>query len=78
MQARVVRCGDGLALLLPSEVAGEAGLTEGSVVDVRFTAGRVVAIPPGVPTLEELVKGITDENRHDEIDFGPPVGNEVW
>jgi antitoxin MazE len=29
-------------------------------------------------TLEELVAGITDENRHDEVDWGPPVGNEVW
>ena len=29
-------------------------------------------------TLEELVEGITAENRHEEIDFGPPVGNEFW
>jgi antitoxin component of MazEF toxin-antitoxin module len=29
-------------------------------------------------TLEELVAGITEENRHDEVDWGPPVGNEVW
>ena len=29
-------------------------------------------------TLDELVAGITPENRHEEIDWGPPVGNEVW
>src|SRR5258706_53237 len=29
-------------------------------------------------TLEELVARITPENRHEEIDWGPPVGNEVW
>ena len=29
-------------------------------------------------TLEELVAGITDENRHDLIDWGPPRGNEAW
>lgn len=29
-------------------------------------------------TLEEMLAGITDENRHEEIDFGPPVGKEVW
>lgn len=28
-------------------------------------------------TLEELVAGITEENRHDEVDFGPPVGKEL-
>lgn len=29
-------------------------------------------------TLEELISRITDENRHDLVDWGPPVGNEVW
>ena len=29
-------------------------------------------------TLEELIANITDENRHGEINSGPPVGNEVW
>ncbi len=28
-------------------------------------------------TLEELVQGITSENRHEEINFGPPVGREL-
>jgi hypothetical protein len=28
-------------------------------------------------TLEELVAQITDENRHEEIDWGPPVGREI-
>lgn len=29
-------------------------------------------------TLERLAEQITDENRHDEIDTGQAVGNEVW
>ena len=29
-------------------------------------------------TLEELLAQITDDNRHEEIDFGTPVGKEVW
>jgi antitoxin MazE len=27
--------------------------------------------------LEDLINAITDENRHPEIEWGPPVGNEV-
>jgi len=27
-------------------------------------------------SLEELVVGITPENRHEEVDWGPPVGRE--
>jgi len=29
-------------------------------------------------TLEQLVTGITPENRHRELEWGPAVGNEVW
>jgi antitoxin component of MazEF toxin-antitoxin module len=28
-------------------------------------------------TLEELVRNITSDNRHEEMDFGPPVGREI-
>jgi hypothetical protein len=28
--------------------------------------------------LDELVAGITPDNRHEAIDWGPPVDNEVW
>jgi antitoxin component of MazEF toxin-antitoxin module len=28
--------------------------------------------------LEDLINGITDQNRHPETDWGPPVGNEAW
>ena len=29
-------------------------------------------------TLDQLIAGITDENRHDETEWGPPVSVEVW
>lgn len=29
-------------------------------------------------TLEELIKNITPESRHEEIDWGRPVGEEIW
>jgi antitoxin MazE len=29
-------------------------------------------------TLERLVAGISPENRHRGLEWGPPVGNEVW
>lgn len=28
-------------------------------------------------TLSELIAGITPENKHPEVDFGPPVGREI-
>jgi antitoxin component of MazEF toxin-antitoxin module len=29
-------------------------------------------------SLEELLAVITPENLHEETDFGPPVGKEIW
>ena len=29
-------------------------------------------------TLKDLLDKVTEKNSHDEIDAGPPVGNEVW
>jgi hypothetical protein len=28
--------------------------------------------------LERLINGITEENRQPEIDWGRPLGNEIW
>jgi antitoxin MazE len=29
-------------------------------------------------SLGELLEGITPEDYHPEVEWGPPVGNEVW
>lgn len=32
--------------------------------------------PPADQSLEDLISGVTDENKHNHIDFGQPVGKE--
>ena len=48
-------------------------------MDVREESGRIVIEP--VPCkeydLSELLKRITPENLHGEVDFGRPVGKEA-
>jgi len=29
-------------------------------------------------SLAQMLKRVTKENRHGEIDWGPPIGREVW
>jgi antitoxin component of MazEF toxin-antitoxin module len=48
-----------------------------------FVVGRMTGQPKAYEEerrerLAELVSGITDDNRHAETDWGPPVGREVW
>lgn len=80
MQTRVQKWGDSLALPIPREVASQAGLAEDTLVEVSLDQGRLIVTPSPRRrlTLEELMRGVTDENIHAEIDFGPPVGREEW
>ena len=64
---------------LPRSVALEAQVDEGDGVDVSVKNGAIV-IRPSRPaySLEKLVARITSRNRHDDSDWGPPVGHEAW
>lgn len=76
---QISRWGNSLGLRLPKSVALEARVDEGDTVDVSVKNGAIV-IRPSRPTysLEQLVAKITPRNRHDENDWGTPVGHEAW
>ena len=78
MRAKVQKWGSSLAVRIPAPMAQEAGLRADLDVEVSIERGALVLAPTRRRyTLEELVAGITPENRHEEIDFGPPVGREI-
>ena len=72
--------GSSLGIRIPKAFAHEAHLEEDTPVEMALVDGKVVLVPvpDPAPTLEELLAGVTDENRHGEFDTGPAVGNEVW
>jgi len=80
MQARVQKWGNSLALRIPKSFAAEVGLSEGSPVNLSVVRGKLIVqrMPEQPPTLEQLVAGITEENRHGETDWGRPAGREAW
>lgn len=68
-----------MAIRIPSQLARQAELDAGRLVEVSVESGRVVIEPVEEAPhyeLDDLIAGITDENRHDEIDWGPAVGKE--
>lgn len=83
MATKVQKWGNSLAVRIPDDVVEEAGFTRGKEVTVRNVRNTVVISPVSVkvrkrPTLEELVARITPENRHEAIDWGEPMGKEIW
>ena len=72
--------GNSLALRIPKPFAEEAEVQEGAVVDLSVEDGRLVAAPlvQSKYTLRQLLRGITKDNVHREVDWGGPVGRESW
>lgn len=80
MTASIRRWGNSAAVRIPAATLAAAGLKPDDPVEVREENGRVVIekARPQAATLESLIEGITPENRHEQADFGPPVGREFW
>jgi antitoxin MazE len=78
MQAVIRKWGNSPALRLPSAVMKSAALELEQHVTITATKGRIVIEPAKKPDykLEDLLAGMTDNNTHDEVDFGGPVGQE--
>ena len=80
MHAVVNKWGNSLAARIPAAFAAQLHLEGNSPIDMRIEGNSLIITPAKRRryTLEELVEGITPENRHDEIDAGPAVGKEFW
>lgn len=78
MNARVQRWGNSLAIRIPRTYASDLGVREGSEVELTLDGRALIVTPSTVPTLDALLDGITDANRHEELDIGPPEGREAW
>lgn len=79
MRTKVQKWGNSLAVRIPARMAQELSICDGTAVEVRLVDGELRVSPAGLPELdiEELIAAITEHNRHEAIDFGPPVGKET-
>ena len=78
MRATVSKWGNSLGLRIPRGLAQDAGLAEGSVVELRVEDGRLIAEPVAVESLEALLSKVTTKNRHEELLIDAPRGREAW
>jgi antitoxin MazE len=80
MHVRVQKWGNSLAVRIPKPLAKDADVTEGTVLNLAVSEGKVIATPvqPKKLTLEQLLSKVTKKNRHPEIDTGKRVAREAW
>lgn len=80
MRVTVKKWGNSASVRIPASVMAAAGIRIDQVVDVAEEDGRIVLHPVRAPsyTLDDLLDGMTPETFHEEVDFGPPMGKEIW
>ena len=80
MRVTVRKWGNSAAVRLPASIMQATQLELGEVVDMRKDQGRIVIerVIPKKYDLSELLKGITNKNKHRAIDFGPALGARSW
>ncbi len=80
MLTKVQKWGNSVALRIPKAFADEMQITADTAVELSIEGGKLVISPVERPEylLEELLAQITPENIHGEVDWGVPVGQEVW
>jgi antitoxin MazE len=80
MSTTIRKWGNSLGLRIPKSLAKELGLAEGKEVTLEKREGTLAIRPAKKrqPTLDELVRKITPQNRHELVDWGKPLGKEIW
>ncbi|MFO1420830.1 MAG: AbrB/MazE/SpoVT family DNA-binding domain-containing protein [Candidatus Competibacteraceae bacterium] len=69
--------GNSPAVRIPAAVMQAAKLALNQHVEIKVEGGRVIVEPAAPPcALDDLLAGITPENRHEAVDFGGPQGRE--
>jgi len=63
VRATICKWGNSLGIRVPRGLAEEAGLAEGSLVDLRVENGRIVAEPVTIEDLDSLLAKMGSESK---------------
>lgn len=82
MNTKVQQWGNSQGLRLSKAILTEAAIQVGDEVTVVARDGAIIVTPVrlvrGKYRLEDLVSRIPEGYESEELDWGPPAGNEVW
>lgn len=82
MITKVQSWGNSQGLRLNKQVLAEAQISVGDEVDLRVLDGVILVAPAkrvrGGGNLKKLVAQIPKDYKSREVDWGKPVGREVW
>ena len=80
MVTKIKKWGNSLGLRIPKSVAKEAGVEDGSDVDISLEENRIVirTLNRTKYKLSDLLSRVRNDNLHEEVSTGDAVGREAW
>ena len=75
MHANITKWGNSLGLRIPRALANEAGIQEGTQVEIFLNNHQIIIRK--TYSLESLLEQITPDNIHKEKETGPIYGKEL-
>ena len=82
MLTKVQKWGNSQGLRFTKAILQEAQINVGDEVNISVQKGRIIVEPVtkvrGRYNLKELVSKMPKEYQAEELDWGPPIGKEVW
>ncbi len=80
MRLHIRKWGNSASVRIPASVMASASIAVDQLVDVREEGGVIVIEPIRAPAydLNALLDRMTPDTFPDEVEFGPPIGGEIW
>jgi len=82
MLTKIQKWGNSQGIRLAKNLLADAQLGVGDEVDISVKDGIMIVTPAkrirGRPNLKDLVARIPENYQAGEVDWGEPVGKEVW
>ena len=82
MHAKIQKWGNSQGLRLAKNLLADAQLGIGDEVDISIKDGIMIVTPAkrirGRHKLKDLVARIPENYKTSEVDWGEPVGKEIW
>ncbi|HEY4515062.1 MAG TPA: AbrB/MazE/SpoVT family DNA-binding domain-containing protein [Candidatus Paceibacterota bacterium] len=81
MTTTIQKWGNSLGVRLPKELTDNFNLRAGTKISFDSRADGILMKSSTIKrykTLKDLLKGMKKNNVHELVDWGKPVGKEVW
>ena len=80
MRVQIKTWGNSASIRIPASVMAAAALGVDQTVDITEQDGWIIIKPIKAPVddLDRMLDQMTPETFPEDLDFGPPAGQEIW